>query len=484
MTSRLRRCLSGSLLFLIVPALLQAQRVTTWRPPEGEASDRYYRVTVDGVEVPVYDTAIASWAMFDFEGVVTVRVETMFDVRWVDVRPLAAGIKPTYVSDHVFTLTLDRPQNLSIELNGRIRQQPLFLFSNAPETERPDRGDPNIIWFEGGRLYDNVQQEIKSGQTVYLEGGAVVRGLLFGEQVQNVKVMGRGILDGAKNREMAQYRRQFIDFRDSRKIQVQDVVLQNATTWQIALFNCDDATIRNVRIVSEAASDDGIDIFRCRNVLVEGVFAHTKDDCIAIKSGGEYPADLPTDNILVRDCVFWNSIWGNAIEVGFELYSDEVKNIRFENIDIIHVEDGAAISIHNAGPAHVHHVVFENIRLEDVRQKLFDVAIFFSQWGPDGIRDPEFIRQNYLHGAWDGVQKVPAGREAHHRQFRGRVSDVIFRNIHIVDGQLPFSVFHGYDDERNVERVLVENLTFYGRRLTDQESAKIRLQNVKDFEIR
>jgi len=62
-----------------------------------------------------------------------------------------------------------------------------------------------------------------------------------------------------------------------------------------------------------------------------------------------------------------------------------------KNIDVIHVEDGATMSIHNAGQAHVHDVIFDNIRVEDSRQKLIDVAIFFSRWGPDGIQDPEFI---------------------------------------------------------------------------------------------
>ncbi|HAQ17645.1 MAG TPA: hypothetical protein DCR40_00225 [Prolixibacteraceae bacterium] len=88
--------------------------------------------------------------------------------------------------------------------------------------------------------------------------------------------------------------------------------------------------------------------------------------------------------------MFWNSIWGNAVEIGFELNSDEVKNIRFGNMDIIHVEDGATISIHNAGQAHVSGVTFENIRVEDSRQKLFDLAIFSSQYSPDGNRDPEY----------------------------------------------------------------------------------------------
>jgi len=182
--------------------------------------------------------------------------------------------------------------------------------------------------------------------------------------------------------------------------------------------------------------------------------------------------------------VFWNSIWGNAIEIGFELYSAEVKNIRFENIDIIHVEDGAAISIHNAGQAHVHDVVFENIRVEDADQKLFDVAIFFSQWGPDGIRDPEFITKYYLHGAWDGVQKTPAGKESYHSQFRGKVSNIMFKDIQVVGGLLPFSVFHGFDKEKNVSGVTIENLTYMGKKLTDTESAKIRQQNNVNLTIK
>lgn len=172
------------------------------------------------------------------------------------------------------------------------------------------------------------------------------------------------------------------------------------------------------------------------------------------------------------------------MEVGFELYSDEVKNIRFENIDIIHVEDGAAMSIHNAGQSHVHDVVFENIRVKDADQKLFDVAFFFSQWSPDGIRNPEFIEKKYLHGAWDGVQKIPPGKEEYHRKFRGKISNVTFRNISIEGGLLPFSVFHGFDTEKNISGITIENLTYMGKKLLTTEDAKIRLQNTINFTIK
>ncbi|HPE74747.1 MAG TPA: glycosyl hydrolase family 28 protein [Draconibacterium sp.] len=463
-----------------LPVFLQAQ-VTTWQSPTGFSSEKYYQVKVNGVEVPVYDTPVASYALFDFSGEANVEVNTMYDVRWVDIRPVRRELKPEYTGDNSFQFKLKTAGNLSVELNGRIRQQPLFVFAGEPEKDHPSKTDKNVIWFETGKLYKNVKIELQDNQTVYIEGGAVVQGYIFAEGKKNLKICGRGILEGSFNKTTPGNNNRFLYFRDCENVTVDGITLHNGTTWQIATFHCNNVNIKNTRIVSESGSDDGMDICRCTNVIIDNVFAHTKDDCVAIKSQLDYPGSHPTDNILVKNCVFWNSIWGNAIEIGFELYSDEVKNIRFENIDIIHVEDGAAMSIHNAGQAHVHNVVFENIRVEDARQKLFDVAVFFSQWGPDGNRDPEFTSKYYLHGAWDGVQKIPEGTEEYHRQFRGTVSNILFKDIQVAGGLLPFSVFHGFDSEKNVSDIKIENLTYLGKKLDSAGKAKIRQQNTKNL---
>ncbi len=471
-------------IFILMFALSAYSQVTTWQAPDGFASDKYYQVKVNGIQVPVFDTPIASYAVFDMVGEVSVEVNTMFDVRWVDIRPLRTNLKPSYTSDNSFSFKMNRPENLSLELNGRIRQQPLFIFAGKPETKQPSKTDKNIIWFEGGKLYKDVKLELLDNQTVYIEGGAVVQGYIFAKGKKNIKICGRGIMDGSLNKTDPTCNNRFIDLRDCENIDIEGITLHNGTTWQVALFHCNEANINDIRIVSESGSDDGMDICRCTNVIIDRVFAHTKDDCIAIKSQGDYPATDPTDNILVKNCIFWNSIWGNAIEIGFELYSAEVKNIRFENMDIIHVEDGAAISIHNAGQATVHNIVFDNIRVEDADQKLFDVAIFYSQWGPDGNLDPEFTKKHYLHGAWDGVQRIPEGTEEYHSQFRGKVNNIVFKDIQVVGGLLPFSVFHGFDNEKNVSGVRIENLTYMGKRLTDTESAKIRQYNTKGLTIK
>jgi hypothetical protein len=460
------------------------QQVITWQPPDGFASTKYYQVSVNGVPVPVYDTPIASYALFDFTGNVSILVTTLYDVRWVDARPTRLNIKPNYINDHSFSFALTKPENVSLELNGRIRQQPLFILASTPETNKPARTDPNVIWFEQGKLYKDVALTLQNNQTVYLEGGAVVQGFIVAEGKKNIGIHGRGILDGSFTRAMPDSKNRFIRFTDCENGFVRDITLHNATTWQIAFFHSTNMHINSVNIISESGGDDGMDIFRCTHIVVDDVFAHTKDDCVAIKSGGQFPPDHPTDNIVVKNCTFWNSIWGNAIEVGFELYSNEVKNIRFENIDIIHVEDGAAMSIHNAGAATVSNVVFDNIRVEDARQKLFDVAIFFSQWGPDGNRDPDFVKQYYLHGAWDGVQKIPPGTEADHRVHRGKIKGVVFKNIQVTGGLLPFSVFHGFDAEKNVADVTIENLTYMGKKLKTLEAAKVRQQNTVNLVVR
>jgi len=189
-----------SLLLFLSSASVFAQ-VITWQGPEGFASEKYYKVKVNGVNVPVYDTPIASYAVFDFKGIVNVEVTTMFDVRWVDIRPLKSALKPEYTGDNTFSFSMIRPENISVELNGRIRQQPLFIFSGNPETNVPSKSDKNVIRFEGGKLYKEVKLELQDNQTVYIEGGAVVQGYIFAEGKKNIKIMGRGILDGTYNRQ-------------------------------------------------------------------------------------------------------------------------------------------------------------------------------------------------------------------------------------------------------------------------------------------
>ena len=45
----------------------------------------------------------------------------------------------------------------------------------------------------------------------------------------------------------------------------------------------------------------------------------------------QYPKSEAVDNVIARNIIYWNALWGNAIEIGFELNAAEIKNITFKN---------------------------------------------------------------------------------------------------------------------------------------------------------
>ncbi len=473
--------LAGSLLFSLTAT---ASEVITFDPPPGIKPSRAYEIRVNGREVFVYDSPIVSYAVFDFTGTAEVTIRANRDVKWVDVRPVSMNIKPIF-RDSTIRFTLDEPCNLSIELNGEFSNRPLFLFSNSPEEDRPDRDDPDVIWFEGGKMHEPGLIEVGSGQTVYIEGGAVVHGIIHAKNASKIRVCGRGILDGSDNSRLRRESgTRFVEFQDCRKIQIEDIILEDSHTWQIVPIHCNRVTIRNVRIISDNGSDDGIDIVRSRNVEVSHCFIRTRDDCIAVKTAWDYPGSEGAENIDVHDCVFWNGAWGNGLEIGFELRSDYVRKVTFRDCDMIHVEDGAVLSIHNGDVSTVEKILFEDIRVEDARQKLIDLDIFYGRYSLDRPDDPEERDRRYLHGAWDGVLYLTPRERKEHAGNRGHIRDVTFRNIQVVDGIFPFSIIYGWDRDHQVEDIVIEDLIVHGKKITSLGDAKLYIENARNIEIK
>jgi len=474
------------LLSLLNPALPEEAKnnVITWPAPAELSPSNYFQVQANGHDVFVYDAPIASYSMFDFTGKVDVRIKANRHVSWVDIRPKNLGIHPEF-HDSTIWFTLSKPCLLSIELNGESSNQPLFLFAGTPEKDIPDPTDENVIWFEGGKIHKPGIIEVKSGQTVYITGGAVVEGIIHAENASDIKILGRGILDGTLNNEIrGEQRFRFIHIQNCKNITIKGIILEDSHIWQVVPINCDGVSIKNIKILSDNGSDDGIDLVRSRNVKVDHCFIRTKDDCIAIKTTYDYPPETGSENVTVTNCVFWNAAWGNGLEIGFELRSDFVRNITFKECDIIHVEDGAVLSIHNGDRSTVQDIRFENIRIEDAHQKLFDVAIFLSQYSVDRPQNPDERRIRYLQSAWDGVLNVTDENRKYHSQFRGQIRNIYFKDIYVTDGLFPFSVFHGFDKEHRVENVTIENLVVHGRKITSIEEAKIYTEYTENIMIK
>lgn len=143
-----------------------------------------------------------NWVSFSFRGKATVEVEpTTVRPTGVEIRPDLPGICAE-VRDGRVRVQVTRPGQyyLIVKCDGAARQgfdHPLFLFANPPETEVPRRGAPGVRYFGPGVHDIGFQYRVKAGETVYIAGGAMVRGSIFYEG-DHVRIMGRGILTDRK----------------------------------------------------------------------------------------------------------------------------------------------------------------------------------------------------------------------------------------------------------------------------------------------
>ncbi len=431
---------------------------THYPAPPGMPASPDYTLRINGEEVFVYHCPVASVASVDADTAVRVEIRPAFPFERVRVRPLSRGIVPE-VGEGVIRFsappgTLGAPTLLSIELDDELRR-PLFLFVNPPEEDPPQPGQDGVLYLEGGRVHDLGRIELQSGQTLYLAGGAVLRGNIVAREAKNIAIHGRGIIDGSLHTYQTAHRERLVHLIACDEVTVEGVLLLDGRTWQVMPAGCEDVTIRNVKIVSGSDSDDGIDLVGCRRALVDGCFIRTKDDCIAIKGFANYHerGGLPVRDIEVRNSVFWNAEWGNALEIGYETRVDSISHVRFHNCDVIRCEaerygSGGVLTIHNGDRATVSDVLYEDIRVEEAREKLFDWKVCFDRYS----RDAE----------------------------RGRIQGVTARNVRVVDGPAPVSILQGYDQDHLLREITFEDVLIHGRPLRGATEGRMVTEKVRD----
>ena len=452
--SLIRRCflLTG---LIVSSALCAAEappnQTITYPAPEGGALNTDFTVKVrtpthDWQEVAAYlvkvDAVIgtkhtplnSSMAYFDFTGIVDVSITfNRGNIQSARVRPLSFGIAPK-VNGNTITFSLSEPRNLSVELNGDIFHN-LQLFANPIETNRPASTDPNVIYFGPGiHQLDGGMLNVPSGKTMYIAGGAVVRGQLVCNNVHDVHILGRGMLYESP--------RGGVRIVNSTNVVVSGIVVVPSGNT-VLVGQSQNVTLESIKSISCGGNYDGIDIFCSSNVVIEGVFMRNSDDCIAIYGHRRnFYGDV--QNITVRNSTLWADV-AHPILVGTHgdmPNPDTLEDLRFSNLDILdHMEpqiDYQGCMSLNAGDGNlIRNVRFENIRVENFRQgQLVNLRVFYNR------------KYNTSPG-------------------RG-IENVYFKNITYNGSHAENSVIAGYDDTRNVKNVVFENLVINGTLISDQ----------------
>jgi polygalacturonase len=471
----------------------------------GIPESKDFKVWVNGSEMFTGQAGDRRWSYsfcaFDFERSVAVRVRFDRAIKWVDIMPSILKIEHTAIDDNTFEFTLGEPKKITIIINND-RNNTLHILTNLPEKNRPNPEDKNILFYKAGKTYDIGVLDIKSNQTLYIESGAKLKGMIRIRDADNVRIMGRGMIDGTDNKSrggrFSNEPWRLIYMENANNVKIQGITLYNSLKWTIHSYDCKNIEIENINLVNWDYGSDGFDISGCQNVKVKNSFFRTNDDCIVIKSLSladkmYYPnrriQNPDVKDILVEGCTLWNMAYGNAFDIGFELRCDRVGDIIFRDCDVLMQEGrGAIFSIHNSDNAMVENVLFDDIRIENANQtyshKLFDVAILFSVWSYDKFTDSEMINKHRYNDAWDNLLPVLPGKEEFHASHRGHVRDIHFRNIQVLDGKLPYSVINGFDEDHIVANVTFENISVQGRKLTNAEELKLFSKYAKNIQFK
>jgi len=446
-----------------------------------------------------HDFKQGQFALFPLGDGGHIEIRSPYDVRWAVVRPLAAHVSAKIASDHrTVTFDLRDATPLTVEFNDDIAKV-IHLFPFTSEKNALKGSAPHVKFFGPG-VHEAGVIELASNETLYLAPGAWVKGVVRSIDSKNVRICGRGVLDGsdipssdnpatADANAHAQYTygtgdRNMIYLYNVDGVQIDGITIFNSTHWTTYLRSCDHVHVNDVRVLnpSDAYGNDGFDVVSSRHVLIENVFVRTNDDCVVVKNLD----DVDTGDVEVRNAVFWNMpTGGNGVEVGFELGHHPVSNLLFHNLDLIHVQRGSAISIHNGDDSTLSNVTFEDIRVEDVRRKLIDFGILYAQYGFDKPATAEERRQRMDEGGvWDGAQRFTAAERSERAKFRGHIRHVVVKGLHVVDGALPYSLIAGFDDQHAIEDVSISDLTYLGKKLRTPAEAKLVIEYAPGFLLR
>lgn len=330
-----------------------------------------------------------------FSGTGKLKVSIVVDdtVGSVRIKPASRNIKPE-IRNNQITFNWKGPGQLVVEVNDL---PPLYLFADPEEENKPSPGDPNVMYFGPG-VHRPGYIEMEDNQTVYIAPGAVVYGGIRANNSSNLKVTGRGILDG--NYE----HRQMVQIEDSRNILFEGVTVRNGQGWTNTLINCRDVEYNYVKVLGFGPSSDGINPTGSQRVRITNCFLRNTDDCVAIKA---LNYDQPVKDIYVANNIMIGFAYADGVTIGFETNAESVSNVVVRDCDILLARGGSRVEGHSGfsiicdGPAVIHDILYENIRVEKSELKLFELNItdgtLYGEDPPGHIRDVTIRNVEWFH---------------------------------------------------------------------------------------
>jgi hypothetical protein len=436
--------MAGALMLLALPA---TAIVRTYPAPQDMPRAQGIHITADGEEVFAYEVHVnlnqpsdsptpepAPAAYFDFSDSVQVVVRRDDPIASVVVRPLSWGIVPLISGDSI-TFTLYQPAKLSVEFNDELHGA-LHLFADSIESNPPQEGDEGVRYYGPG--IHNTDITLQSDQTVYLAGGAVVRGNIRGDNIHNSRIMGRGMLNGGT-----------INFSNCSDIEVNGIhnfrpFIQG---WMATVSSSNRVSFIDYKSIGCGQNSDGIDPVSSQDVVIRDCFMRQWDDIFPIKAWSRN-----VRNVEISECILWSDR-ARVFEIGYETRCDTIRDVYIHDCTVIHALSRAVISINNADHAYITNIRYENITVEHAN---------INDWDP------------FLINLWIGTSNWGQDNE------RGHINGVTIKNFSLLSGSFESCRISGYDDGHRVENITMENLKILDEFVTTPQDGKFNINQHSD----
>jgi hypothetical protein len=281
--------------------------------------------------------------------------------------------------------------------------------------------------------------------------------LLLVDRAENVRIWGRGTIDGQGGALRTQFGRapNLLRVRQSSNVRVEDVLFRDAAAWSLHVLASSRVDFRNVKVINDrrTLNTDGFDIDMSSDVSIDGSFVYTKDDAVCVKATGNSDLSGEPSRIAVTNCLV--SSLDAGLKVGTESEAARFSDIVFENDYVF--DSGRAMSVVVRDGALYDRLAYRRIRVGPNVDHLIEQVIGFREPAAalGAIRDLTF--EDVVAPAF----AKPASNWTWYTQFRparpqpGAVVDV----------------FEGADEAHAIEGLRLKGFVVNGQRIGDAASA-------------
>jgi alpha-L-rhamnosidase len=245
--------------------------------------------------------------------------------------------------------------------------------------------------------------------------------------------------------------------QDSRDVRISGISLRQSGFWNIHLFRCRDVVVDGVdiRTPKKSPSTDGIDVDSCQDVTIHGCYISVDDDNIAVK-GNKGTSALddktipPDENIHVSDCTF--GLGYAALTVGSE--ATTVRNILMENCKLTGKETNRLLDLKLRPDTEQHYanITVRNIMVDDPAARLISIMPWTQYFDLKGKPAPSQSVSNITLSDISGTLK---GFGEINGPAKSTVQNVTFKNINLTLKSPAVIV-------KNVKGLKFENVTING----------------------